>query len=386
MLHAKFLFSSHPHARIVSIDTARAAAMEGVAAVITGADIPFNRMGAFVQDQPVLADERVRFLGDPVAAVAAATPEIASRAVKEIDVVYEELPAVFDLMEAMKAEAPVLHGESNVQGRFRLIDGDVEAGFDASHLIVEETFTTQIVEQCALETQIAIAIPEGDGRVTILTPGSRPYAMRTDVARALGVDVEQVHILATPSGGAFGGKSDAWVEPACAVLALKAGKPVRAMYTRQEEFFASTVRHPISMHYRSGVDRDGRLLARHVKMYMDTGAYAALGEATLRKGTLLAIGPYRVPNVLVESCLIYTNNTVSSAMRGFGVPQACFAWESHTETISKRLGMDPFEFRMLNVYERGDTTNAGQVLGSVGLKESMLRAREAFSREGGISQ
>jgi CO/xanthine dehydrogenase Mo-binding subunit len=121
-------------------------------------------------------------------------------------------------------------------------------------------------------------------------------------------------------------------------------------------------------------------------MYMDTGAYAALGEATLRKGTLLAIGPYRVPNVLVESCLIYTNNTVSSAMRGFGVPQACFAWESHTETISKRLGMDPFEFRMLNVYERGDTTNAGQVLGSVGLKESMLRAREAFSREGGISQ
>lgn len=380
MLHVKFLRSRHAHARIVRIDVSRAAAVPGVAAVITGKDVPFNRMGAFVQDQPVLADERVRYLGDPVAAIAATTPEIAAQALDFVDVEYDVLPAVFDPFEALEDGSPILHNDTNLLGRWRLIDGDVEAGFAASHLIVEETFRTQIIEQCALETQIAVAAPENGG-VMIYTPGSRPYAMRKDVARALMLDVSKVHIIATPSGGAFGGKSDAWVEPACAVLALKTGKPVRSMFTREEEFFASTVRHPITMRYRSGVDPQGRLLAREVRMFMDTGAYAALGEATLRKGTLLAVGPYRVPNVHVESLLVYTNNTVSSAMRGFGVPQACFAWESHTETIAERLGMDSFRFRMMNVYEDGDVTSSGQTLTSVGLKESMRKAQKTFGWE-----
>ncbi len=382
MLHLRFLRSKHAHAGIRRIDTSRAEVAPGVVGVITGKDVPFNRIGAFVQDQPVLADERVRYLGDPVAAVAATSVKAADRALDLIEVDYEPLPAVFDPREALEAGAPVLHGSSNLLNTWRVIRGDVEAGFAQSHLVVEETYRTQVVEQAALETQIAVAVPEADGRVTIHTPGSRPFAMRTDVARALGVDVEKVHITAPPSGGAFGGKSDAWVEPACAVLALKTGRPVRAMYTREEEFVCSTVRHPIIMHYKSGVDRDGRLVARHVKMFMDTGAYAGLGEATLRKGSLLAIGPYRVPNVLVESKLIYTNNTVSSAMRGFGVPQACFGWESHTETIAERLGMDSFEFRMLNAYEEGDVSSSGQVLTAVGLKASMLQARRAFGLGG----
>lgn len=386
MLHVRFLRSRHPHARIRSIDTSRAEAAPGVVGVITGKDVPFNRMGAFVQDQPILADERARYLGDPIAAVAAASVKEADRALGLIDVDYEVLPAVFDPVEALEDGAPILHGESNILNTYRLINGDVEAGFAQSHLIVEETYRTQAIEQAPLETQIAVAVPETDGRVTIHTPGSRPFAMRTDVARALGVDVERVHIVAPPSGGAFGGKSDAWVEPACAVLALKTGRPVRAMYTREEEFVCSTLRHPIIMHYKSGVDRDGRLLARHVRMFMDTGAYAALGEATLRKGTLLAVGPYRVPNVLVESKLIYTNNTVSSAMRGFGVPQACFGWESHTETIAERLGMDSFAFRMLNGYDEGDVSPAGQVLTAVGLKASMLQARKAFGLEAELEQ
>lgn len=381
MLHVKFLRSRHAHARVLRIDTSSAASASGVAAVITGHDVPFNRMGAFVQDQPVLANERVRYLGDPVAAVAATSAAAAERALALIDVEYEVLPAVFDPFQALEDNAPILHGDSNVLGTWRLIDGDIDAGFAASHLIVEETFRTQLVEQCALETQIAVVIPGAEGSVTVHTPGSRPYAMRADVARALMVDVSKVHIIATPSGGAFGGKSDAWVEPASAVLALKTGKPVRAMFTREEEFFASTVRHPITMRYRSGVAADGRLLAREVRMHMDTGAYAGLGEATLRKGTLLAIGPYRVPNVHVESLLVYTNNTVSSAMRGFGVPQACFAWESHTETIAGRLGIDSFRFRMINAYDEGDVTSSGQTLTSVGLKESMMKAKEAFGWE-----
>lgn len=386
MLHVKFLHSKHPHARIVRIDTSRAEAAPGVEAVITGADVPFNRMGAFIQDQPILADERARFLGDPVAAVAAINIKAAQQALELIDVEYEVLPAVFDPIEALEESAPVLHDDGNIVGEYRVVRGDVEAGFAESHLIVDETFRTQAVEQCALETQIAVALPGEEGGVTIYTPGSRPFAMRTDVARSLGVEEEKVHILAPPSGGAFGGKSDAWVEPACAILALKTGKPVRAMYTREEEFYASTLRHPIVMQYRSGVDKEGKLLAREVKMYMDTGAYAALGEATLRKGSLLCLGPYRIPNVLVESKLIYTNNTVASAMRGFGVPQACFAWESHTETIAERLGMDAFEFRIKNSYVEGDTSPAGQKLTSVGLRASMLQARKAFGLEEGTSE
>lgn len=382
MLHLRFLRSKHAHALIRRIDTSRAEAAPGVVGVITGKDVPFNRMGAFVQDQPVLAHDKVRFLGDPVAAIAAASVKEADRALELIEVEYEPLPAVFDPIAALEPDAPKVHDNGNVLNTWRVARGDVEAGFAQSHLVVEETFRTQIVEQAPLETQIAIAVPEADGRVTIHTPGSRPFAMRVDVARALGVDVERVHILAPPSGGAFGGKSDAWVEPACAILALKTGRPVRAMYTREEEISCSTVRHPMVLHYRSGVDRDGRLIVRHVQMFMDTGAYAALGEATLRKGSLLAIGPYRVPNVLVESKLIYTNNIVSSAMRGFGVPQACFGWESHTETLAERLGMDPFRFRMLNLYDEGDVSSSGQVLTSVGAKASLMQAMNAFGLAG----
>jgi len=188
------------------------------------------------------------------------------------------------------------------------------------------------------------------------------------------------------SGGAFGGKSDAWLEPAAAVVAHKTGRPVRAKLTRAEEFFASTVRHPIIMQYRSGVDAEGRILARQVRLILDTGAYSCLGETTLRKSALMCVGPYRVPNIDVEGRVVYTNNTVSSAMRGFGVPQVCFAWESHTESIAQRLGMDSAKFRMINAFEDGDVAPGGQVLANVGLKASMRQALAAFSWDQGDDQ
>ena len=378
MLHVKFLRSRYPHARVLRIDTSRASAATGVIAVITGRDVPFNRVGAIRQDQPVLADDRVRYLGDPVAAVAAETEEAAFQALRHIDVDYEELPAVFDPLRAVEPGAPLLHGDSNVLARQGLRCGDTEKGFAASRLVVEETYRTQAVEQSALETQIVVVVPDTKTGVTVYTPGSRPFAMRTEVARVLKTDPSEVRVVGVPSGGAFGGKSDAWLEPAASVIALKTGRPVRAMLTREEELIASTVRHPIVLHYRSGVDAQGKLLARQVKLYLDTGAYSALGEVTLRKASLMCAGPYRIPNVEVEGLLIYTNNTVSSAMRGFGVPQSCFAWESHTETIARRLQMDPVRFRMLNAYEDGDTTPGGQVLANVGLKASMREAMQVF--------
>lgn len=378
MLHVKFLRSRYAHARVVSIDTSMACAAPGVVAVITGADVPFNRVGAIRQDQPVLADDRVRYLGDPVAAVAAETEEAAVSALRLIIVDYEELPAVFDPVQALEPGAPLLHGESNVLSHQGLQCGDTASGFASSHLVVEETFRTQVVEQCALETQITVVVPDEKGGVTVHTPSSRPFAMRTEVARVLRIELSAVRVIGVPSGGAFGGKSDAWVEPAASVIALKTGRPVRAMFSREEEFVASTVRHPIVMHYRSGVDSAGKLVARQVKLILDTGAYSALGEVTLKKAAFMCVGPYRVPNVLVEALLVYTNNTVSSAMRGFGVPQACFAWESHTETIARRLGMDSAQFRMLNAYEENDLTPGGQTLVNVGLKKSMRQALEAF--------
>ena len=378
MLHARFLRSRYPHARILSVDTTQAAAAPGVAAVITAGDVPYNRMGSIVQDQPVLADDRVRYIGDPVAAVAAETAEAAFQALRLIKVEYEELPAVYDPVEAMKPGAPILHGESNVLVRQGLRCGDVERGFAASHLVVEETYQTQMVEHCGMETQVSVAVPDLAGNLIVYTPSARPYAIRAEVARVLQAPLLKIRVIAMPQGGGFGGKNDPWLEPAVGLLALKTGRPVRAVLSREEEFTASTVRHPIRMHYRSGVDSSGKLLARQVKLVLDTGAYAALGYVTIRKATLTCIGPYRVPNVLAEGVLVFTNNTVASAMRGFGVPQTCFAWESHMETIARQLGMDSLKLRLLNAFEDGDTTPYGQTLTSVGLKESMRQAAAAF--------
>ncbi len=383
MLHIKFLRSRYPHARILRIDTSRAAKASGVVAVVTAADVPFNGMGVFRQDQPVIASDRVRYLGDPVAAVAGETEKAASRALELIDVDYEELPAVFDPVRALEPDAPVLHGSSNLLARQGLRRGDVEAGFVSSQLVVEETYRTQVVEQCTLETQIVVVDPDAKGGATIYTPSSRPFAVRVEVARVLKIEPTDLRVVGVPSGGAFGGKSDAWLEPAAAVVALKTGRPVRAKLTRSEEFFASTVRHPIIMRYRSGVDAEGRILARQVRLILDTGAYSCHGEAALRKSALLCVGPYRVPNIDVEGLLVHTNNTVSSAMRGFGVPQACFAWESHTESIAQRLGMDSVKFRMINAFEDGDMAPGGQVLANVGLKASMRQALAAFGWDQG---
>lgn len=382
MLHVQFLRSRYPHARILRVDTSRAAAAPGVAAVITADDVPNNRMGSIVQDQPVLAHDRVRYLGDPVAAVAADTAECAFQALRLIQVDYEELPAVFDPMEAMQPGAPLVHEKSNVLARQGLRCGDVERGFAASHLVVEETFQTQVVEHCGMETQVAAAVPNGGGAVTVYSPTARPYAIRAEVARVLQVAPLKIRVIAMPQGGGFGGKNDPWLEPAVGLLALKTGRPVRAVLSREEEFTASTVRHPIRMHYRSGVDSEGKLLARQVQLVLDTGAYTALGYVTIRKAALTCMGPYRVPNVLSEAILVYTNNTVASAMRGFGVPQTCFAWESHMETIAARLGMDSLKFRLLNAFENGDRTPGGQKLESVGLKESILQAAAAFGWNG----
>lgn len=389
MLHCRYLRARYPHARILRVDTSRAQAAPGVAAVITAGDVPHNRLGPR-QEQRVLADDRVRYLGDPVAAVAAETPEAALEALRLIEVEYEELPAVFDPEEALKPAAPILHGTSNLFQRQKLRCGDVEKGFAESDLIVEETFRTRHVEHAAIEPQVALAVPNEDGRIVVYTPSSRPFGVQREVARALRLPQNRVRAVGTSSGGGFGGKNEPILEPGIALLAMKTGRPVRGLFSRKEEFVGGTVRHPFVMHYRSGVTRSGRILARAVRLIADTGAYCgvdsnASGKAALTKAVLAAAGPYRIPNVYVEGIAVYTNHPIANSMRGPGVGQVCFAWESHTETIARRLGMDSLEFRMLNAYEEGDVTPSGDTLFSVGLKETMRQAAAAFgwTKEGG---
>ncbi len=382
MLYCSVLHARYPHANIVRIDTTRARTARGVAAVITWQDVPHNRMGPR-QEQRVLADDRVRYLGDPVAAVAAETPEAAFEATRLIEVEYEELPAVFDPEEAIKPGAPILHGTSNVLQHQNIRCGDIEKGFAESDLIVEESFRTPFIEHAAMEPQVALAAPGKDGRLTVYSPTSKPFSIQREVARVLKLPQNRVRVLGTTSGGGFGGKNEPILEPIVAVLAMKTGRPVRGLFTREEEFIASTVRHPFVMRYRSGVKRSGHIVARDIRIIANAGAYSGTdsgpaGKIALNKGATMAAGPYRIPNVNLEGIAVYTNQPVANSMRGPGVPQVCFAWESHMETIAARLGMDSVEIRLLNAFEEGDVTPYGDRLFSVGVKETIRRAAEAF--------
>jgi nicotinate dehydrogenase large molybdopterin subunit len=389
MLHCRLLRARYPHATILRLDSTRAVVAPGVYAVIVAGDIPHNRLGPR-QEQRVLADDRVRYMGDPVAAVAAKSAEAALDALRLIEVEYEELPAVFDPEEALEPGAPILHGTSNLFQRQNVRHGDVERGFAESDLVVEETFRTQFVEHAAIEPQVALAVPGEDGRLTVYSPSSKPFSIQREVARALAIPQNRVRVVGTTSGGGFGGKNEPILEPVVAALAMKTGRPVRGLFTREEEFVASSVRHPFVMRYRSGVTRLGRILAREIRLIADTGAYSGTdsgtsGKTALIKAATMAAGPYQIPNVRVEGVAVYTNHPVANSMRGPGVPQVCFACESHMETIARRLGMDSLEFRMLNAFEEGDVTPFGDTLFSVGLKETMRQAAAAFgwTKEGG---
>jgi CO/xanthine dehydrogenase Mo-binding subunit len=374
MLFAAVLRSRYPHARIVAIDTRPALAAPGVRAVVTAADVPFNRFGFTHLDQPVLAEERVRYLGDPVAAVAADSEETAREALEGIRVDYEPLPAVFDPAEALSAGAPLLHGDTNLAAHIKIRSGDIEEGWRQADTIVEETFTTPVVEHAALEPHAMLAEVTADGELRVWSSVQRPYLVASDLARVLRWPEHRLRVLTPAIGGGFGGKNEMTAEAIVALLALKTARPVKLIFDRREEFTATTVRHAYRMTLRSGVRRDGVLTARRVEILCDAGAYVSWGESTLAKAAIHAAGPYRIPHVVVDAYLVYTNNNVGGAMRGFGVPQLGFAYEVHTDTIAHHLGMDPVAFRLRNLLSDGDVLPTGQQLGRVTLREAVARA------------
>jgi len=386
MLHAKIKRAGIASALIKRIDTSEAEAMPGVMAVLTGSEIPVNSFGPSLQDQPVLCDERVFHAGDGVAAVAAVTEQIALEALEKIKIEYEPLTPVFDPLEAMKDDAPKVHPPaSNIYARKIIKKGDIEKGFAESYRIFEARYSTQMVEHVPLEPHASIGMWDSNGRLTVYSSLGRITLGRTDIARTLRLPINRVHVVATIVGGNFGGKNEITVEPVVALLAKKTGRPVKAVFSRGEEFTSSTTRHPIIMDYKTGVSPEGKILARQVKLYLDGGAYCSWSETTLGKACILSPGPYNIENVQAEAFVIYTNKTVTGAMRGFGAPQVCFAYESQMDDIAKGLGIDPLEIRLRNAFGEGSISPTGQVLHSVVVRDSLERAAERYGWQEGRS-
>jgi aerobic-type carbon monoxide dehydrogenase small subunit (CoxS/CutS family) len=382
LLHVQVLRSPHAHARILSIDTSAAEAMDGVEAVITSADVPGeDGFGVFVNDQPVMACGKVRYVGESVAAVAAEDPLIARRALGAIKVVYEALPAVFDPDEAMRPGAPVLHdyAPDNVTKHIPIRVGDVEKGLAESDLVVEEIYSTQPIEHAYLEPEAGLAYVDHDGVVTIVSPDQNVTHHRHMLARIIAKPISKVRFIMSPVGGGFGGKEDMIYQGMLALLAMKTQRPVRLVFTREESIVSTAKRHPSRTVLRMGLASDGRIRAFQMKMLCDGGAYGLSTEGVMRKAAILAAGPYVIPNVKVDTIGVYTNNTPSGAFRSFGALQTAFATESHLDICAERLGLDPFQIRRINAMRDGALTHTKAKLGSV----SLTRALDAVEKASG---
>jgi len=378
MLHAKILRSEYPHAKILSIDTSEAEKMPGVLATLTGDEIPENSFGPTFQDQPVLAYPIVRHRGDGVAAVAAVTEQQATDALEKIKVEYEPLPHVFDPLEALEDDSPKVHGDTNIYTSKTIKKGDVEKALKESEHVFHRQFRTQMVEHVPLEPHASIASWDGNGRVTLWTSLGRITLGREDLARTLKMPQSKIRLIGTVVGGNFGGKNEITNEPILALLSKKAARPVKSVFTRGDEFISSTIRHPFTMDYTTGVDSDGKILARKIRLVLDGGAYCSWTGTTIGKGSILAPGPYNIDNILVEAFAVYTNKTTTGAMRGFGAPQVCFAYESQMDDIADALGIDPLEIRLRNGFSENSLSPTSQTLQSVALKESLTQAAERF--------
>lgn len=391
MLHGRLLRSPHPHARIVRIDTSAALAFPGVRAVLTAADLPDRRHGPFVADAPILARGVAKHIGEPVAAVAAESLEIAELALELIEVTYEALPSVLDPDAALEPGSPLVHDDvslfpavfdivrgGNVCSKTTIAAGDVEAAFAASDRVFEHTFTTPMVHQAHLEMNGALAEVDAQGRVTVWTTTQSIHLTLMRVAETLDLPMNKVRVIQTRVGGGFGAKVEPTVQPICVALALKTRRPVKMTLTREEELAATRPRHGSKVTIKTGVTNEGSILVRQVRLVYDSGAYADDGPGITGFGGLMSCGPYKVPNYKVESYCVYTNKVATGAYRGFGNPQSAWAGESQLDIIARELGIDPIELRLRNAVTVNDKTVGGQKLTSVGLIETIEKVKDAL--------
>ncbi len=398
MLYGKVLRSPYAHARIISIDTSKAEKLLGVRVVVTGKDAPESRYGGYIRDQHILCKNVVRHVGDAIAAVAADTLDIAEKAIELIEVKYEELPGIFDVEEAWGTNPPVIvhpelpHYEQavaqglylrlepdrpNVTHHHQIRHGDVEKGFQEADVIMENRFTTARLQHVPLEPHICIVQPESDGGLTIWSGRQGIYRIKRHFCAAFNLPPSKVRVIASYYvGGAFGSKSMLRAEPIVALLALKARKPVRLAFTRDEMFSAGGTRIPFVIYIKDGVKRDGTLVARELRALLNIGGYADSGVMICRNCTFGVVGAYRVPNLKVDSYAVYINEPVTTPFRGFGSSQVIWAIESHMDMIAEKLGIDPVEIRRKNLLKEGDVNANREIVHSIGAKECLEKVAE----------
>ncbi len=387
MLFARVRRAGVPHGILRRLDVEKARAMPGVRAVLTAEDLPgAKRHGILVDDWPILVGigERVRYVGDALAIVAADTEEIAAQAVAAIEADIEPLPVLSDPVQALQPEAPQLHPTGNLLKHIKVRKGDVAQGFAEADVVLEHTFFTPHYDHAFLEPESSVAVPTEDGRMAVYVGSQIPYDDRRQVAAALGWPESRVHIVGQTMGGGFGGKEDIAGQIHAALLAQATGKPVKLTFDRQESLMVHPKRHATQIRVRVGATRDGRLTAIQTELYGDTGAYASLGEKVMTRATTHSAGPYEVPHVKSDCYAVYTNNPPAGAFRGFGVTQSAFAIESMMDMLAERLGLDPVDLRRKNALRVGSVTSTGQVLReSVGLLECIDRVEAEVKRLSG---
>ncbi|MFZ5642436.1 MAG: molybdopterin-dependent oxidoreductase [Bacillota bacterium] len=383
MLFGKILWSKYPHAEILSVDTSEARSMPGVAAVLTADDVPgHNGMGSLSPDQPVLCRDRVRFTGDTIAVVFAESPAIAEQAAEKIKVDYRPLPGVFSPQDGLRPDAPILYQKDNICKHLVHEEGSIEEGFRQSAVVVEGHFETPYVEHAYLEPEAGIGLIDEAGILTVYAPTQFPFEIRRQLSAVLNISEESIRVVSTPLGGAFGSKLDNTVEALVALGAYHLRRPVKITLSRGESLRMSTKRHPYWMDYRVGVDSGGRLMAVDARLLSDAGPYTALSPRVIDQACIFSCGPYRVSNVRVEGWAVYTNNANGSAFRGFGINQAAVAIESLLDEAARKLGMDPFEIRLVNALDVGDRTISGEILkASVATRATIEAARDALQKE-----
>jgi nicotinate dehydrogenase large molybdopterin subunit len=357
MLYGTVLRSEHPHAKIVSIDTGEAELLPGVAAVITHKDVPgLNGFGIVIQDQPVLCEDRVRYVGDAIAAVAAETKEIAEKAISLIKVKYSPLQPVTDPEIALTESSIKLHKDGNLlhKAAFRKGETTIEDIFNECEFLIEETYHTPRQMHAYMETEGGVAVPDDDGGITVYAPTQHGFKDQLQLSRILGMEPEKIRIISSPIGGSFGGKDELNIQPYISILSLKTKRPVKIHQSRRVSIKAGLKRHPMKIQMKTGTDKAGKLLAHQVKIIADTGAYATLGPAVLDFAVEHSAGPYRIENIDVKGYSVYTNNGVAGEFRGFGGNQITFALETQIERLAEKIGISSTELRIKNLRQTDD--------------------------------
>jgi CO/xanthine dehydrogenase Mo-binding subunit len=381
-LTLKVFRSTEAHARIEKIDSEKALKIKDVVRIFTAQDIPGkNRTGIINKDQPILADDKVRSIGEPVALVAAETEAAAELALKAIQVTYAELPAVFSPDEALVPGAPKIHDKGNLLFTRKIKKGDLEKGFKECAAVIEKTYRTGHIEHSYLEPDAGAGYVDYDDSLVIFASTQNPHYDHKEVVSLLGLEDKQVRIIQAATGGGFGSKLDMNVQGLIGLALYYLKRPVRIAYSREEAYLATAKRHPLEMKIKTGADRNGKLLAMRAVITCDTGAYASYGIPVASRSAVHATGPYEIENVDIESHCVYTNNPFSGAMRGFGAPQMAFAHESQMDLLAQKLGMDTFEIRRINALKTGSVTATDQKLtASVGISDCLDAVRPYYEQ------